>query len=62
MTEELWDRILGVNVKGTFFCSRAAIAAMRVHNSGHIVNVSSDSALTGQGKLHRIYCFESGHY
>ena len=49
MTEELWDRILGVNVKGTFFCSRAAIAAMRVHNSGHIVNVSSDSALTGQG-------------
>ena len=49
MTEDLWDSILGVNVKGTFFCSRAAISAMRVHNSGHIVNVSSDSAFTGQG-------------
>ena len=49
MTEELWDRILGVNVKGTFFCSRAAIGAMRVYNGGQIVNVSSDSAFTGQG-------------
>ncbi len=49
LTEEMWDRILAVNVKGTFFCSRAAIPAMRVHNSGHIVNVSSDSAFTGRG-------------
>ena len=49
MTEELWDKILDVNVKGTFFCSRAAIAAMRSHDGGHIVNVSSDSAFTGRG-------------
>ena len=49
MTEELWDEILDVNVKGTFFCSRAAIAAMRSQDGGHIVNVSSDSAFTGRG-------------
>ena len=49
MTEALWDKILAVNVKGAFFCSRAAIAAMKVHNSGQIVNVASDSAFTGQG-------------
>ena len=49
MTERLWDKILSVNVKGTFFCSRAAIAAMRTHDGGHIVNVSSDSAFTGRG-------------
>ena len=49
MTEELWDKILEVNVKGTFFCSRAAIAAMRNHDGGQIVNVSSDSAFTGRG-------------
>ena len=49
MTEELWDKILDVNVKGTFFCSRAAIGAMRNHDGGHIVNVSSDSAFTGRG-------------
>lgn len=49
MTEELWDKILDVNVKGTFFCSRAAIAAMRSQDGGHIVNVSSDSAFTGRG-------------
>ena len=49
MTEDLWDEILDVNVKGTFFCSRAAIAAMRSQDGGHIVNVSSDSAFTGRG-------------
>ena len=49
MTEETWDRILAVNVKGTFFCSRAAIPAMKVNGGGNIVNVSSDSAFTGQG-------------
>ena len=49
MTEELWDEILDVNVKGTFFCSRAAITAMRSQDGGHIVNVSSDSAFTGRG-------------
>ena len=29
LSEDKWDDILGVNVKGTFFCSRAAIAEMK---------------------------------
>ena len=49
MTEELWDRILAVNLKGTFFCSRAAIPAMRANGGGQIINVSSISGFTGQG-------------
>ena len=49
MTEEAWDRILAVNVKGTFFCSRAAIPAIKSSGGGSIINVSSDSVITGQG-------------
>jgi 3-oxoacyl-[acyl-carrier protein] reductase len=47
MTEPDWDRIMAVNAKGTFLCSRAAIAAMRIHGGGQIVNVASNSAFSG---------------
>ena len=49
LTEDKWDDILGVNLKGTFFCSRAAIAAMKNGGGGHIVNVTSIAAATGRG-------------
>ena len=49
LTEAKWDDILGVNLKGSFFCSRAAIAEMRKAGSGHIVNVTSIAAATGRG-------------
>ena len=41
VTEELWDRILGVNVKGPFFASRAAKPAMEAVGGGEIVVTSS---------------------
>ena len=47
MTADDWDRIMAVNAKGTFLCSRAAIAAMRTHGGGQIVNVASNSAFSG---------------
>lgn len=40
-----WDRVMNVNVKGTFLCSRAAAAVMG--QGGSIVNISSTSALAG---------------
>ena len=49
MTSQLWDRMLGVNVKGTFFCCREAIRRMNVNGNGRIVTVSSISGLTGLG-------------
>ena len=51
VTEEHWDDILGVNLKGTFFCSRSAIELMRRQPSpgGQIINVSSIAAMTGLG-------------
>jgi 3-oxoacyl-[acyl-carrier protein] reductase len=46
---EDWDRILRVNLMGTFQCARAARDAIEAAGGGEIVNVSSISALTGIG-------------
>ncbi len=49
MTEERWDRILAVNLKGPFFVSRAAIPLMREGGGGSIVNVASVAGVAGSG-------------
>lgn len=41
LTETDWDRMLGVNLKGPFFCAQAAAQIMRRRKSGRIVNISS---------------------
>jgi NAD(P)-dependent dehydrogenase (short-subunit alcohol dehydrogenase family) len=40
-SEESWDAILGVNLKGYAFCAKAAIPEMRLTGGGSIVNVAS---------------------
>ena len=49
LTEEAWDRMYAVNVKGVFFCSRAAARVMLPQGSGCIVNVSSMAGLMATG-------------
>src|SRR5260221_9915212 len=49
MTEEKWDRILQVNLKGPFFCIRAAAPLMRKSGGGAVVSVSSVAGLSGDG-------------
>ena len=39
--EEEWDRVVNVNLKGTYLCSRAVLPAMRREGWGRIVNFSS---------------------
>lgn len=39
--ETEWDRIVDVNLKGTFLCSQAVLASMRDEGWGRIVNISS---------------------
>jgi len=41
MTEEDWDAVLGVNLKGTFNCTKAVIRHMTKQRSGKIVNIAS---------------------
>lgn len=49
LSEEKWDRILQVNLKGAFFCVRAAVPLFRRSGGGAIVNISSVAGLTGEG-------------
>jgi NAD(P)-dependent dehydrogenase (short-subunit alcohol dehydrogenase family) len=49
----LWDEFMAVNVRGTFLCSKAAIAAMRRHDYGKIINLSSTTILSGLS--HRLH-------
>lgn len=49
MSEDKWDRILAVNLKGAFFVSRAAIPLMRESGGGAIVNVASVAGVAGAG-------------
>ncbi len=44
--ETIWDETLDINLKGTFFCSRSALPALR-ENGGAIVNLASVSGLQG---------------
>ena len=41
MSDEDWDAVLGVNLKGTFLCTRAVIRPMAKQKSGKIVNIAS---------------------
>ena len=41
VTEELWDRILAINLKAAFFCSQAAVQEMKKAGKGRIINISS---------------------
>jgi NAD(P)-dependent dehydrogenase (short-subunit alcohol dehydrogenase family) len=41
LTEAEWDRVLQINVKGVFFCTKHAIAYLREAGGGSIVNLSS---------------------
>jgi 3-oxoacyl-[acyl-carrier protein] reductase len=41
MTEEDWDAVLNINLKGTFNCTKAVIKHMAKQRSGKIVNIAS---------------------
>jgi len=47
MTEEDWDLVLNVNLKGTFNCTKAVIRHMSKQRSGKIVNIASVSGEMG---------------
>ncbi|MBI2158162.1 MAG: 3-oxoacyl-ACP reductase FabG [Candidatus Rokubacteria bacterium] len=50
MTEEQWDAVLAVNLKGTFLCAQAALPGMRERGWGRVVNTSSIGSLGNIGQ------------
>jgi NAD(P)-dependent dehydrogenase (short-subunit alcohol dehydrogenase family) len=51
LEEEAWDRALDVNLRTAFLASKYAVPVMAAQGSGAIVNVSSISAVRGDGTL-----------
>jgi 3-oxoacyl-[acyl-carrier protein] reductase len=51
MTEDDWDMVLGVHLRGAFLMSRAAQKYMVEQRYGRIVNLSSSSALGNRGQV-----------
>ncbi len=45
LSEEQWDRVLGVNLKGVFLCCQAVIPQMMKQNKGRIVNIGSTAGI-----------------
>jgi 3-oxoacyl-[acyl-carrier protein] reductase len=49
LTEEIWDHTLNTNLRGTFYCSRAAAPLLRRQKGASIINVSSVAPYAGDG-------------
>ncbi len=54
-TEELYDRVMNLNVKSVWFITQAVVPAMLAKREGAIVNVSSIAARTGGGPGAAVY-------
>lgn len=48
ITDDLWDRVMAINLRGPFICAQAVLADMKAAKWGRIVNISSSSAQSGQ--------------
>lgn len=45
LSEEQWERVLGINLKGVFLCCQAVIPQMMAQKKGKIVNISSTAGI-----------------
>lgn len=51
MSEEEWDAVLDVNLKGAFLCCKAVVPSMKEQKRGKIVNIASRSWLGNIGQV-----------
>jgi len=47
ISEAQWDRLLAVNLKGTFLCCQAVVPAMKRQGAGRIISIASSAGKTG---------------
>jgi gluconate 5-dehydrogenase len=59
VTEEHWDRLMDINLKGLFFCAQKVGKVMVGQGSGKIINIGSQMGFVG-GKLRAAYCSSKG--
>lgn len=51
MSEEAWDRVIRINLKGPFLCAQAILPDMLAAGWGRIINISSSSTQQGVGEM-----------
>lgn len=51
LTLDEWDRVMEVNLKGVFLCSKAAIPIMKQQRNGKIINIASGTFFSGSGNM-----------
>jgi NAD(P)-dependent dehydrogenase (short-subunit alcohol dehydrogenase family) len=51
ITEEVWDRMMAVNIKGVWFATLAVLPQMRSQQGGRIINIASSVAMIGPPML-----------
>lgn len=56
MTEEKWDTLMDINLKGVFLCSKYAIPEMQA--GGAIINMSSVAAYKEGGQAKNLLCLK----
>lgn len=55
ITSDAWDRVLAVNLRGVFECTKAVVPRMQERGYGKIVNIASGTAIKGTpGLLHYV--------
>ena len=47
MSDEAWDRVIGTNLNGTFYCTRAVIRSMMRQRWGRVINIGSVVGIRG---------------
>lgn len=50
MPEEMWDRLMRINLKGVFLCAQAAAKHMIPRNEGRILSIASGRGVAGQAR------------
>jgi len=59
MSDEVWERTIDVNLKGTFYMCRAVIPHMKQQGGGRIINISSTAGQRGEA-FHSHYAASKG--
>jgi meso-butanediol dehydrogenase / (S,S)-butanediol dehydrogenase / diacetyl reductase len=59
ITAEDWEKVVGINLRAPFFCTRYAAPALRAAK-GNVVNVASILGLGGRGGTLALYCVTKG--
>ena len=60
LTEEMWDRMIRINLKGPFLCTKAIVPDMLAAGWGRIVNITSSSTQGGATKMSHYVASKGG--